>query len=126
MQDDQGQLNLEAVRFQLVDTTPFVTEQNEFIPVAADEPDTEPPARVLSVVTDAPATVRPIPRSTYEADGDALWDLVDKKRELTTRPEISDDLRGRLAESAEFDRMRAQLRSPKPLRPRLQTQRQAG
>lgn len=81
--------------------------------------------RPLHVVTDAPAPVSPMPMSSWRADGEALWQIVEKKRELTTREDLSPELREGLAESAAFDQMRAQLRAPRPRRPQAQEQRQA-
>lgn len=80
--------------------------------------DTERDGRKLSLVTGAADGGAPLSADAIEADGEALWDLAVKKRSLATRPGLSPELRAGLAASAGFDELRAQLRSPRPQRPR--------
>lgn len=85
-----------------------------------------PIQREFRVVTHAPATVEPLAPSTYELDGQVLWELVDMKHELMNRPGISEGLRHSLARSADLDQARAEARCPRPCRPLRLERRQAG
>lgn len=77
-------------------------------------PANQPP--ILKVIESPPDEPRPVSMRT--ADGRALDRLAAFKRDLLTDPDLSPGLRGALSQSAGFDALRAQLRSPWQLRSR--------